>query len=542
MKRRGFRKYFWIATTVLGVVVASTLYFLTCQPKTLATSKMNILQIGVEDWSAFAIGAFGNKVVKTPNVDKMAKKGVMFTRAYCQSPVCNPSRSSLTTGMRPDATNVYGNPEHMDKYVPEGSPFMGELMRSQGAYTLSYGKLVHNWWQAKRFVNSFDFIDHASKEDGFHGKTTDCTRPKKENNLTRNGFTYVPYKEVDERLKKLMTEREAKRAAGHPRNWELLRPFQQLKAEQLGDSGLLDDEMIDGRISRCVAGKLEELAREKRQFFMSVGFYAPHTSLLAPKKYVDMYNPDDMELTNAPRDKDINIPDVAVRNGRNFDIFNGDYPEYQATPERQRKAIASYYACSSYVDAQIGIVLDALEKTGLDKNTIIVFFSDHGFHLGEHGCWSKFTIFEQSTRVPMIIYVPGAAANGHACDEIVELVDIMPTYCDLWNLEKDQRYEGLSMTPLLKNPDQPWKKAAFSMIPLEGLGRCVRTKRYKYSEYRKTTAKPDSDELAYARELYDLKLDPLEQTNVVDDEKYADIVQELSGLLKKGWKAALPRN
>ena len=539
MKRREFLNNSFKATAAWGAGT-STLNFLGCQPKQSATSRMNVLQIGVEDWSAFAIGAFGNKVVKTPNVNKLAKKGVKFTRAYCQSPVCNPSRASLTTGMRPDSTKVYGNPEHMDKKVSQSSPFMGELMGSNGAYTLSYGKLVHGWWQARRFVNSFDFIDHASREEGFNGETDDCTQPKKENELTRNGFTHVPDKEVDERLKKLMAERKSKRAAGHPRNWELLRPFQQLKAEQLGDSGLLDDEMTDGRISRCVASKLEELARDKRQFFLSVGFYAPHTSLLAPKKYVDMYDPDDMELSKAPREQDENIPDVALRNGRNFDIFNGDYPEYRATPERQRKAIASYYACSSYVDAQIGIVLDALEKTGLDKNTIVVFFSDHGFHLGEHGCWSKFTLFEQSIRVPMIIYVPSAAANGKTCDEIVELVDIMPTYCDLWGLEKDQRFEGLSMTPLLQNPDQLWKKAAFSMIPLDGLGRCVRTKRYRYSEWRKTTATPDSDESAYARELYDLKIDLLEQKNVVHDATYADITQELSSLLKKGWQAALP--
>jgi arylsulfatase A-like enzyme len=506
----------------------------------IQTSEMNILQIVVEDWSAFSIGAFGNKIVKTPNVDSLAKKGVLFTRAYCQATVCNPSRASFTTGMRPDLTRVYANSEHMDDYVPEGLPFMGKMMGSQGAYTLSYGKLIHGWWQSKRFVNSFDFIDNVSEEDGFKGETTSCTDAQKENELTRNGFTYVPDKEVDERLKTLMAERKAKRASGHPRNWELLRPFQQLKAEQLGNSGLLDHEMNDGRISRCAAEKLGELAKDKRKFFMTVGLYAPHTSLLAPKKYVDMYDPDDMELSKAPQENDENIPDVALRFGRNYDIFNGDYPEYQATPERQRKAIASYYACASYVDAQIGILLQALEENGLDKNTIVVLFSDHGFHLGEHGRWSKFTLFEQSIRVPMIIYVPGAAANGKTCDEIVELVDIMPTYCDFWNIDKDKNFEGLSIAPLLENPDRQWKKAAFSVIPLGGLGRAVRTKKYKYAEYRETTAKPGSGEPYFARELYDLEADPLEQKNLVDKEEYADIANELSDLLKAGWQAAVP--
>lgn len=526
--------------SALVIAVVLSLNFTGCQPDKLSTLEMNILQVVVEDWSAFSVGAYGNNVVKTPNFDKLAKKGVLFTRAYCQATVCNPSRASLTTGMRPDHTKVYRNPDEMDEYVPGNSPFMGTVMGSKGAYTLSYGKLVHKWYSAKRFANGFDFIDHVSEEVEFKGETSSCTRKSEENELTRNGFTHVPDKEVDERLKKLQAERDAKLAAGHPRTWEVFKPFQQLMAEQLGNSGLLDHEMSDGRISRCVAEKLKELTRKEEKFFMTIGLYAPHTSLLAPKKYVDMYNPDDMELTKAPRDQDENIPDVALRHGQNFDIFNGLYPEYQATPERQKKAIASYYACASYVDAQIGIILDALEETGLDQNTIVVLTSDHGFHLGEHGCWSKYTAFEQSIRVPLAIYVPGAEGNGKVCDEIVELVDIMPTYCDLWNMEKDQQFEGLSLTPLLENPDQPWKKAAFSMVPFAEPGRCVRTKRYKYAEYRKTYAKPGSDELPFARELYDLEVDPLEQKNVVDNDEYADVVQELSELLKAGWSAALP--
>ena len=531
-----------IANPIYALVIAViiSLNFTACQPEKASTIDMNILQIVVEDWSAFSIGAYGNNVVKTPHVDQLAEKGILFTRAYCQATVCNPSRASLTTGLRPDLTKVYGNPDEMDQHVPEDAPFMGALLGSNGAYTLSYGKLVHKWYSAKRFANGFDFIDHVTEEVGFEGETTSCTEEREENELTRNGFRHVPDKAVDERLIQLQEERDSILAAGHPRVWEVFKPFQQLKAEQLGNSGLLDHEMQDGRISRCVAGKLEELTRKEGQFFMTVGLYAPHTSLLAPQQYVDMYDPEDMELTKAPRDQDENIPYVALRNGRNFDIFNGLYPEYQPTPERQKKAIASYYACASYVDAQIGIILDALEETGLDQNTIVLLTSDHGFHLGEHGCWSKFTAFEQSIRVPMVIYVPGAAGNGKVCDEIVELVDILPTYCDLWNIEKDQQFEGLSMAPLLENPDQAWKKAAFSMVPFSEPGRCVRTKRYKYAEYRKTFATPDSDELPFARELYDLEVDPLEQKNVVDKEEYADVVRELSDLLEAGWPAALP--
>ena len=358
--------------------------------------------------------------------------------------------------------------------------------------------------------------------------------------INERDWMYVPDKELDNRLQDLYKEYEETVREGAPLGWPTSRPFQQLMAEQLGNSGYDEDEMKDGQLARCTAEILHEFATEKKQFFLSVGLYAPHTPLLAPKKYIDMYDPEQMPLSLAPREHDKDIPDIALRNGSNYDIFNGDYPEYSATPERQREAIASYYGCSSFIDAQIGLILEALKKEGLDKNTVIVLFSDHGFHLGEHGCWSKFTLFEQSTRVPLIVYVPGAEGNGKVCDEIVELVDVLPTLCDLWELPKSEQFESTSFAPLLENPDQPWKIAAFTTIPLGGLGRSVRTKQFRYSEYRESTALPGGEEEPFARELYNLENDPWEQINLINDERYRDEMKELAQLLKDGWKAGLP--
>jgi len=219
---------------------------------------------------------------------------------------------------------------------------------------------------------------------------------------------------------------------------------------------------------------------------------------------------------------------------------NGMYPQFKPTPSRQKLAIASHWACVSLVDDQIGLLLESLENNGIADNTIVIVWADHGFHLGEHGCWSKFTIFEQSTRVPLIVYVPGAEGNGQECNEIVELVDLLPTMCDLWGIEKDERYEGLSFTTLIEKPETPWKKAAFTMVPKPLNGRSVRTKQFKYAEYTKgKNALPGTEE-PIAIELYDLDNDPYEQINLVDKEEYTEIQLEHKKLLHQGWKAAIP--
>ncbi|MDQ8197981.1 sulfatase [Pelagicoccus enzymogenes] len=514
-------------------------------PSNQQEEALNIVMIVVEDWSAFAIGAYGNEVVQTPNVDRFAETAVVFDRAYCQGPVCNPSRASFVTGLRPDTTRVYGNGEEMDDFIPAGAPSMAEILsRKDGAYLATTGKIVHKWEDAGRFAKGYDFLEYShpyDKPPGFEGELRFLPWVEGGPREPEEEAFYLADKEMARRLREAREVRDAKLAAGAEDNWPLRKPFQQLHAEQLGDSGLPAEMMEDGRIARSASGLLADLAkREEGPFFLSLGFYATHTPLLAPKEFVDLYDPDEMELSPATPSKDVKVPQVARRNGRNYDIFNGFYPEFDPTPERERKALASYYACASFVDAQVGIILDAIEANGLADNTIVVLFSDHGFQVGEHGMWSKYSLFEQSTRVPLMVRDPRAKANGQRCDEIVELVDLLPTFCDFWGLEKDSLFEGVSFAPLLDDPQQEWKQAAFSMIPIGGLGRGVRTKDFRYAEWRKDKAHATDQSGEVVRELYDLTRDPLEQVNVVDDPLYQEQVRYLSQLLREGYHAAQP--
>jgi len=505
---------------------------------------MNILMIVVEDWSAFAIGAYGNPVVQTPNVDRLAKEGVRFDRAYCQGTVCNPSRASLVTGLRTDSTRVYGNGEAMDKVVPVDAPSLARVLKArEGAWLGTIGKLVHRWDEARRFGAGFDLNEYTHPYDileKFGGEQRPVPAPAGMSVWAEDEAWLLPPPH-GQRLRELQAEREARKAAGEQDTWELRKWFQQYHAEMIGDSGLPDEAMEDGRIARRTVDLLGQLARRDggKPFFLSVGFYSTHTPLLAPKKYVDLYDPAAMQRSPAQPENDTGVPAVARRMGRNYDIFNGLYPQFAQTPEREREALAAYYACASYVDAQIGLVLAGLEAAGLADNTIVVFFSDHGFQLGEHGMWSKFSLFEQSTRVPLIVRMPGAAGNGRATDAMVELVDVLPTLAEWWGLPRDPRWEGDSFAPLVQQPVQPWKEAVFATIPISGLGRMVRTPGWRYSEWRKDTALPGRTP-PVARELYDLRKDPWEQINLADDPAHTAKAAEMAARLQAGWRAARP--
>jgi len=513
-------------------------------PAAKSSRDMNILLIMVEDWSAFAIGAYGNRVVQTPHIDRLAREGLRFDRAYCQGTVCNPSRASLVTGLRPDSTRVYGNSEAMDKVVPSDAPSLARVLKTrEGAWLGTIGKLVHRWDEAQRFGVGFDLNEYTHHYDileNFAGEQRPVPAPPGVSVWAEDEALLLPPPH-GARLRELQAEREARKAAGAADTWELRKWFQQYHAEMIGDSGLPEEAMEDGRIARRAADLLGQLAKRDggKPFFLSVGFYATHTPLLAPKKYVDLYDPATMELSRAQPEQDVGVPAVARRMGRNYDIFNGLYPEFAQTPEREREALAAYYACATFVDAQIGLVLEALEAAGLADNTIVVFCSDHGFQLGEHGMWSKFSLFEQSTRVPLIVRLPGAAGNGRTSDAMVELVDVLPTLAEWWGLPRDPRWEGDSFAPLLGHPAQPWKEAVFASIPINGLGRMVRTPGWRYSEWRKDTALPGKS-APVARELYDLRKDPLEQINLADDPAHAAQVAAMAERLQAGWPAARP--
>jgi len=465
-------------------------------------SKMNVLMIDIEDCRADVWGCYGNPICKTPNIDRLAADGVRFDRAYCQYVCCNPSRSSFLTGLRPHTTGVLSNSDNSREKLPPGTRSLPQMVKAKGFYTANVGKLFHDSGNMNHEdMRAFDRIELQNKPPGWEGPGPILDFPPVPNTFDLGPAPKKGTKEYNE--------------------------YRRQRSDRYGDSGLTEEQEHDGRIARIATALLQEFAENKRHFFLSVGSSRPHTPLVCPKKYLDMYNPAEIPMPHAPREEDRGVPDLAVRFGRSADIFMTRKP----SPVETREAIAAYYACVSFVDAQLGMVLDTLEKLGLADNTIVIFFADHGFHLGEHGHWSKYTLFEQSTCVPLIVRVPGLTPKGAVCDEIVELVDVLPTLGELARLDLPGNLEGTSFVPLLGRPDQPWKKGALTVFS-GGNSNSLRTKRYRYTEWQYR------GELI--KELYDLVEDPWETVNLAGRPALSERENELAELLHAGWKSLQP--
>lgn len=467
------------------------------------TSKMNVLLLDFEDFSAASLGCYGNPICKSPNFDRLAASGVLFERAYVQAVCCNPSRSSFLTGLRPETTNVHTNSDPMPERLPPGTKTLPTYFKEQGFYLANIGKLFHGGFEGDH-LRCFDRLEFSPRPAGWDGPGPILSFPP----VKRPGEVAKPPKKGDPGYEK----------------------WRRARSDRYGDSGIREEEEGDYRYSVTAVALLKEFAREKRHFFLSVGSQRPHTPLIAPKKYLDLYNPAEIPDPQAPRDKDQGVPEVARKFGRSSDIFTTN----PATPQQAREAVAAYYACVSLVDAGVGRILDTLEQEGLADNTIVVFLGDHGFHLGERGLWSKYTLFEQSRRAPLIVRVPGAAGNGNVCRRLVEFVDILPTLGELSGLALPSNLEGTSFAPLLQNPQQPWKKAAYTEFAAnKAINRAVVTERYRYAEW------PYQGEIV--TELYDLQTDPWETVNIVDSPQFAAVRAEMAGLLKSGWQSVVPR-
>ena len=502
------------------------------------TSTMNILLINVEDLTTRAVGCYGNEAVKTPNIDRLAREGVLFSRAYAQGSMCNPSRSSFNTGLRPLTTGILGNNDALDEHLPASATSTAEILQAKDAYLAHLGKLYHFVPPASKQMKAFDELGFCVKPEGFTG----VYRYEEDTSCAQRRFQYSPDPEIEkvliERHKK-MKEVEKEIPHGGEGWWEMGgRQFYLVYFELLGDSGEPEACMEDGQKARAAAKIIAEKARNNEQFFLSVGFDKPHTPSIAPKQYVDMYPPEAMELSAATPEQDRNIPAVAKRFGNKPDIFKPgeikEFPQFAQTPEREKMALSAYYGCASYIDAQVGLLLDQLEESGIADNTIVIFFSDHGFHLGEHGLWSKYTLFEEVIKVPLIVKIPGHPVQGVQSDQLVELVDLLPSLCDLWDIPPHESFEGFSWVPLLEQPDRPWKKAAFSTSHLQGYtAHATVTPDYKYNRWTK------DNELV--QELYHLSKDPQEQVNLAEDPAYQEVLEEMRTVAQQGWKGALPK-
>lgn len=465
------------------------------------TRRMNILFINIEDCNAAALGCYGNPICRTPNLDRLCVSGIRFDAAYVQGIACNPSRTSFLTGLRPRTTGVLSNEDVMEDHLPVGTLTLPEMLKGVGFQLANVGKLFHGDYGRRRMA-LFDRLEHCARPPGWQGPSPILTFPP----------------------------RHHAGAVGPPPKDETSQEYREWKrwhSDRYGDSGMDWEEEGDFRMAATAAALIRDYAKSGQRFFLSVAQSRPHTPLIAPKQFLDLYDPAKVPDPPAAPSSLKNFPYMRRATGRNPDIFVAGQP----TPQQAREAIAAYYACLSMVDANIGLILDALDQTGLATNTIVVCLGDHGFHLGDHGFWSKYSMLEATHRAPLIIRVPGAPGNGRACRRFVEFVDLMPTLCELAGAAAPSNLEGISFVPLLVDPDRPWKSAVFISAGGSDRGDGVRTAQYRYLEFQK-------GEMRAA--LFDLERDPWETVNVVDDPAYAKARDEMAALLRAGWRAALP--
>jgi uncharacterized sulfatase len=456
---------------------------------------MNVLFINIEDCAADVLGCYGNPLAHTPNLDRLAATGVRFDNAFCNFPLCNPSRASYVTGVRPETLGVTKN-THLfaDKVSPETTTIF-EIMNRTGRHTANFGKLLHHHEPRLR---AFDEIAHCKLPP----------EPGEEPPQPKWGPEEV--------------------AAYHK------------QANRYGDSGRTPEESFEHIIYTAGANVIRRQAREGEAFFMSLGSALPHAPWICPAEYINRFDPEGMTDPEPAIADHRDVPAIEYRDGANFDMFQRMDP----SPQQVREARAAYLACVSFVDSRIGIALDALEEAGMADKTVVIFTADQGMHRGEHGIFGKATLYDNATRVPLIVRDP-RLPGGRTCGALVELVDILPSVCELTGVAPPEQCQGISFAPLLEDPALPWKSAIFSKVNFDQQGspqgRGVRTQRYRYAEWDSNTqtfgwCQPET----MYRALYDLEADPLETTNLMRDPAYADAASQMTRLLRQGWQAALP--
>jgi uncharacterized sulfatase len=438
-----------------------------------APKKLNVLFLVADDLNA-DLGCYGHSQVKSPHIDALAARGLRFDHAYCQYPLCNPSRSSFLTGRRPDETGVEENATHFRKNLPD-CVTLPQLFRKHGYFVARVGKLYHYGVPTQIGTSGLD--DAPSWQQVVNPRGRDKDDEDKIFTLTEGQF-------------------------GGTLSW-------------LAADGT-DAEQTDGLGAAAAVKLLEE--HKDEPFFLAVGFYRPHTPYVAPKPYFALYPTDKVPLRTVPEGELASLPRPALgSHKKEHDLL---------TDPLRREAIQAYQASISFMDAQVGKVLDALDRLELRDSTVVLMTSDHGYHLGEHSLWQKMSLFEESARVPLVISAPGMKAPGKSTPRVAELIDLYPTLADLCGLPAPADLPGRSLRPQLDDPQAPGKAVAVTQVVRGGgpnsktklRGYAVRDERFRYIEWDGGKA---------GAQLYDHRTDPQEHKNLAADPAHAQTIAEL---------------
>lgn len=428
--------------------------------------KLNLLFIAADDLNN-DLGCYGHPLIKTPNIDRLAKMGVQFNAAYNQYPLCNPSRASVMTGLRPEQLKIYDLDTHFRERFPDIIT-LPQLFRLNGYKTARLGKIYHY---------------HVPAEIGTNGLDDQPSWDTVINPIGRD--------KIEEAVVKNLTPQ---RSLGAALAWH--------------QSEGTADEQTDGKIANEAVRLMK--AMKDQPFFMAVGFFRPHTPYIAPKEFFDMYPREKIRLPDSIGSDWNDIPDAA--------LFTKP-AHWGLSAEERITAMRAYYASISLLDQQVGKLLNALEELDLMKSTIIVFWSDHGYHLGEHGQWLKQSLFEGVARVPLILAGPGIRAAATS-SRTVELVGLYPTLASFCKLPLPVHLAGNDFSILLKNPAAEWNQPAFTQIKRGSIfGNSIRTEKWRYTEWDNGKA---------GIELYDHENDPKEFNNLYESLKHSRIIGELS--------------
>lgn len=430
--------------------------------------KPNVLFLICDDLNC-DMGLYGHPMVKTPNIDKLAKRGVRFDNAHCQYALCGPSRASFMTGLYPDQTLIHFNAIYIRETLPRVQS-MSQMFRENGYYATRIGKIYH--YNVPKHIGTSGHDDPYSWDYTINPRGKDIT---------------------DEPLIKTLRERQF----GGTLSW--------LAAEGT------DAEQTDGMIAADAIKELDKSAKDKVPFYLAVGLFRPHTPYVAPKKYFDLYDRNAIKLPETPEGYEKTIPAPALKSIRR------NKAQLDLSDELSREIIQAYYASITFADAQLGLILDKLDASGLTDNTIVIFTSDHGYHMREHGHWQKTTLFNNATRVPLVIAGLGVKAQGESSNCPVEMTDFYPTLAELSGLQPPAYLSGVSLVPILKDASAKVRDTALSQYQS---GYSIRGERYRYTEW--------GEKGGQGKELYDHQSDPEELNNLARKADHANLVKEQS--------------